>query len=104
MFEGIVDPGKLADIGPVGLLVIIVLLVLFGRLIPSRTHERELIEARKRGDDWKAAHDIQDARADMQAAQIGELLELGRTMYALIRAMQDAGGVRVRRDDDGRAS
>lgn len=103
MLEGIVDPGKLADVGPVGLLVIIVLLVLFGRLIPSRTHERELKESRNRGDDWKSAHDIQDQRADLQASQIGELLELARTMHAIVRAMQEASNAHRGRDDDGQS-
>lgn len=94
MLEGL-NPGQL---GAGGVVVLVVLLVIFGMLVPVRTLNRELEQANKRGDDWKAAYDASDARADAQAVQIGELLELARTANALIQAMQVAASRQSERD------
>lgn len=92
MLDGFIDPGSLGNVGAGGVVVLVVLLVLFGLLVPVRTLNREVEQERRRGDDWKAAYDVQDARADVQAAQLVELLELARTMHAVMQGMQSAAG------------
>jgi hypothetical protein len=93
------DAGLVAEFakawGPFGVLV---LLMMFGLLVPVRTHNRELEQANRRGDDWKAAFDAADARNDAQQEQIGELLELARTSNALIQALHQT----AQRGRDGR--
>lgn len=87
MPEGFLPGEFLASWGLPGL---VLLAVLFGWLIPRPTHNRELVQANRRGDEWKAAYDAQDARNDAQAAQIAELLELARTSNAVIQSLQTA--------------
>jgi signal transduction histidine kinase len=100
MFDALLTPGLLSQWGLVG---IVVLLVLFGLLVPVRTHNRELAAAIQRGDEWKRAAEVQDARNDAQAGQIAELLELARTGNAIIQSLQAVvSAQRSRQDRQGR--
>lgn len=63
-------------LGSFGLLSM--LLILTGRLIPIRTHDREVARADKRGDDWHAAYQAEAARADEFSGQLGEILSAVR--------------------------
>lgn len=63
-------------LGGLGLLAI--LLVLTGRLIPLRTHEREMAREQKRGDDWHSAWESTEARAEERDGQLGEILAIVR--------------------------
>lgn len=81
------------DIGAVGLVVLIVLLILTGRLIPKSTHERELEAAEKRtsdavarGDEWKqTAKNTEEVNAVVRA-QNSELIEGNKVVEAFLRA------------------
>jgi hypothetical protein len=56
------------DIGAIGILVIVVLMILLGRLVPIGTHRRELAAANKATDEWREAHRLsEEARAIAQA-------------------------------------
>ncbi|RBL81488.1 hypothetical protein DDE05_44200 [Streptomyces cavourensis] len=75
---------KLADIGAVALLVIVVLMVLTGRLVPRRTYD-DLKEDRN---DWRTAHNrVADALAEA-IHQNGELTELSRTGVHLLDSLR----------------
>lgn len=67
-----------------------------GRLQDLRdSHSREMSTERARGDDWKAAFDSADARADLTSEQVRELVDQGRTFTHFIeavRGMVDRGG------------
>lgn len=63
-------------LGTIGLLSI--LLILTGRLIPVRTHEREMAREQKRGDDWHAAWEATEQRAEERDGQLGEILAIVR--------------------------
>jgi len=72
-----------AQLGPTGLLAVLVLLILVGRLVPRRTME-DILHDR---DEWRAAHKIsEDARAEGQK-QVDELLEHARTTDQFIRSL-----------------
>lgn len=74
---------KLADIGAVTLLVVVVLMVLTGRLVPRRTYD-DLKEDRN---DWRTAHNkVADALAEA-VRQNGELTELSRTGVHLLDSL-----------------
>ncbi|MYX14368.1 hypothetical protein GTY67_13275 [Streptomyces sp. SID8374] len=74
---------KLADIGAVALLVIVVLMVLTGRLVPRRTYD-DLKEDRN---DWRTAHNkVADALTEA-VRQNGELTELSRTGVHLLDSL-----------------
>lgn len=63
-------------LGTVGVLSI--LLILTGRLIPIRTHEREMAREQARGDDWHAAWQATEQRADETQEQLSEILAFVR--------------------------
>lgn len=63
-----------------GLLFLVVLLVLGGRLVTSRQLTRELARERARAEDYKAAWLAADARADKLADTLAEALPLIRTV------------------------
>lgn len=64
-------------LGTFGLLAI--LAILTGRLIPIRTHEREMAREQQRGDDWHAAWQATEQRADEHQEQLTEILMFVRT-------------------------
>lgn len=67
-------------LGAVGVLSI--LLILTGRLIPIRTHEREMAREQQRGDDWHAAWQATEQRADETQEQLNEILMFVRQRSA----------------------
>lgn len=71
------------SIGATGILAIVVLLVLMGKLVPRRTLEDTL----KERDDWRAAHGVsEEARIELQQ-QVGELLQLSRLTTTFIQTI-----------------
>jgi hypothetical protein len=88
----------------VSLIVFAVLAVWRGWLVPRGTLDRIAIETAKveavqaqrladsqgREEEWRAAWTAERARGDLQADQIGELLELARTTDASLRGMRTA--------------
>ncbi len=73
MFDGLT--GQLVGgLGPTALAGLAVLLVLLGRLIPLRSHLRELAAANTRAAEWKAAWATERARADVLAGQLAHIL------------------------------
>jgi len=91
------------DIGAVGLVALVVLMILTGRLIPKSTHERELEAAEKRtadavarGDEWKqTAKNTEEVNAVVRA-QNSELIEANKIVKAFLQSAGPAladGGV-----------
>lgn len=79
MFEGL----SVADLGPVGLITLAIVLILFGRLIPRSTY-RDLMTDR---DYWREAYHLAEKARAEQANQVTELLEHARFTADFIRAM-----------------
>lgn len=59
----------------VGVIVILYWLLASGRLITKSSHERELVQANKRGDDWHETAAKKDDTIAEQAGQITKLIE-----------------------------
>lgn len=74
-----------------GLVVLFWWLLASGRLVPRKTHERELDAAKYRGDEWKETSGKWEGLSHKLAAQNSELLEGSRVTTALMRA--SASGV-----------
>lgn len=81
------------DIGAVGVLLIVVVMILTGRLIPKATHLRELAAADKRttdavirGDEWKATAEETASVNKTIRHQNGELIEANKVVKALLQA------------------
>ena len=72
----------LVDLGPAALVAIAVLLVLTGRLVPRRTYD----DMKHDRDEWRASHRLSEQARLEQAGQLDEMLELGRTTTAIVRA------------------
>ena len=86
----------------VSLIVFAVLAVWRGWLVPRSTLDRIALETLKveavqaqrladsqgREEEWRAAWTAERARGDLQANQIGELLELARTTDASLRGLK----------------
>ncbi|MFD5026981.1 hypothetical protein [Streptomyces sp. NPDC058373] len=77
---------KVADLGAVTLLAVVVLMVLTGRLVPRRTYD-DLKEER---DTWRSAHTVSEEARAMERAQTRELLELGRTSAHALTGLREA--------------
>lgn len=69
--------------GAVGLLAAVAWMVFTGRLIPRRVHEQAMAAERARGDDWRDAYRLIEARSEIQDRQLGEIL-------AALRAPREA--------------
>jgi hypothetical protein len=83
--------------GAVGVLLIVVLSIITGRLVPRRSLEdvrtdrdARIAEEKDRGDEWRAAAQTQDARNDVLTQQVAQLLEAARTTNALIEGLKQA--------------
>lgn len=83
--------------GAAGVLLLVVMGIVFGRLVPVRTLDRiekvltdRLAEEKIRGDEWKAYGQAQAERNEVLARQIAELTEVGRTTNALIEGLKKA--------------
>jgi hypothetical protein len=90
----------LKDIGAVALVTIFVLLGYFGKVVPKSTvdtqnaqYEARIAELISERDDWKAAHGTSEHARELQAVQVRELAELGRTVDHVIRSLQAATGI-----------
>ncbi len=75
-----------ADLGVSGLLVLVVLLILTGRLVPRST----LVDMREERDTWRAAHSESEAARQAEREQVTELLELSRTAGHVLTALPRA--------------
>lgn len=78
----------------IGILSVVVRMILTGRLVPRATlddvradRDARLAEAHKETDDWRAVVELTQRESDVRAAQVTELLELGRTTNTFIKAL-----------------
>ena len=90
----------------VGLVVIAIVAVWKGWLVPRATVDQleeateriegiqaeRLADSLRRESEWKAAWMAEKARSDLQADQLGDLLELARTTDAFIRGVHRVAG------------
>lgn len=77
----------LADVVPWatqgGAVVGIAWMLFTARLIPRRLHDQAISAERQRGDDWRDAYRLIEARSEIQDRQLGEIL-------AALRAPREA--------------
>lgn len=98
MLEGI--PLALGDIGPWGLLTLVVALIFLGMYRRKLVPEKELLDEQEEKRYWRAAAErSEEARreADQQvgelASAVGRSNELGEMSLAILRALRDQSGV-----------
>lgn len=77
------------DMGLSGLLALVVLLILTGRLVPRST----LQDVRDERDTWRAAHMESEAARQAEREQVTELLELSRTAGHVLTSLPKSGEV-----------
>lgn len=75
------------DIGPVGLLAIVVLMVLTGRLVPRSTLENE----RENCKAWRTSSETQQTINSELKGGITEMLHLARSSDHALRSIQSMG-------------
>lgn len=85
--------------GAAGLLALVVLLVLTGRLIPRRTYD----DLREERDMWRQAFHESESARHLEREQAGESLELGRTAVSVLKALPSPEGVDRASMDQGMA-
>lgn len=101
MLEGL-SPGVLTKLGPWGLLILVVTMVvlalLSGRLIPKSSHERELKilegraeKAEDREKTWQAAAMTWQQTAQEAISNRDEQLEQGRTLIQMLASIPRGG-------------
>lgn len=80
----------------VGVIVLSYWLLATGRLITKGSHERELAQANKRGDDWRDTSGTKDTIIAEQAGQITKLIDANQinqqVFLAGIGKTQPTGG------------
>ncbi|MEV6569915.1 hypothetical protein [Streptomyces sp. NPDC051577] len=72
-----------ADLGVSGLLVLVVLLILTGRLVPRAT----LLDMRQERDTWREAHGVSETARQAEREHNAELLELSRTASHVLASL-----------------
>jgi len=85
MLDGI----SLIGLTPAGLLLLVVLMVLTGRLVPRATY----LEKVKESDQWRAAYEVERAARAAADAQTRELMELAKTGTKVLEAVQTSSGM-----------
>ena len=75
------------DGGAVGLLVLVFLFVVTGRLVPRKTHEDALTDR----DNWRAAYLQSEEARRLEHEQTGELLEMARLGGNILTALPHPG-------------
>ncbi len=83
-------PAGLWSLSPLGALIGVIVLIYWllatGRLIPKSSHERELAQAEKRGDEWKeTAHDQRAVNAVLRD-QNSQLIESQKVVESFLKA------------------
>lgn len=85
------------DVSAVGTLLLVVILVLLGWLVPRKVvkdirddRDARIVEARTETTNWQKAYQASDEARELQAQQLGQLLELARTTDQFIRTLQRA--------------
>lgn len=86
-----------SDAGAAGIVILVVLLILLGRLVPRAVlqdvrsdRDARLAEIATERDTWRAAHLESEAARQVAQGQVGELLELSRTADHLLRSLPQA--------------
>ncbi|MET9445467.1 hypothetical protein [Streptomyces sp. NPDC006610] len=78
---------NVVDGGAVGLLVLVFLFVLTGKLVPRKTHEDALADR----DNWRAAYLESEKARQVEHEQTGELLEMARLSGNILTALPHPG-------------
>ena len=84
------------DLGLTGLMGLVVLLILTGRLVPRST----LLDMREERDTWRAAHVESEAARQAEREQVTELLELSRTAGHVLTSLPKSREVGADADAD----
>lgn len=78
---------NVADGGAIGLLILVFLFVLTGKLVPRKTHEDALADR----DNWRAAYLQSEVARREEHEQTGELLEMARLGGNILTALPRPG-------------
>jgi hypothetical protein len=79
--------GALRDLavpgGATAILAWVVVWVYVGRLIPLRSHLRELAEVRRQADEWRETARLERTRADEMATQLVQILDAIKSLRGI---------------------
>jgi hypothetical protein len=90
-----IPPALLGNIGPVGLVAFVVLLVLVGRLVPRSVHEDRIRDKDQQIEYLQQAGQVRDEQARVRDEQMAKLLPNSDLTVQLLRALAKEAG----RDD-----
>jgi len=74
-----------AQLGAVGIVFLLVLLIATGRLMPRSTAQDQVDQANANAKLWQAAAEASNKRADLFGEQLGEIVAAMRAVEALVR-------------------
>ena len=83
MTELVAELGGWASLGATGILAIVVMMVLTGKLIPRQPY----LDMMQERDYWRTAHTASEEGRRMLAEQNKELMEVGRTTKHVVHAL-----------------
>jgi hypothetical protein len=86
------------DLGAAGIVVLVVLLILLGRLVPRsvledvrKDRDARVADAIAERDTWKEAHRESEAARQIAQGQVGELLVVAQAAERMLRALPQPG-------------
>lgn len=84
------------DRSATGLLGLVVVLILFGGLVPRWSFRERLTAERERADEWKKTAEAKDETIRLLSEHLAETIEHSRTTTAIVRSIphpaRDGGG------------
>jgi len=80
------------DVGAGAIVVLVVTLIITGRLIPLRTHTREMTEVQTSRDAWKTAHGTSEVARQALQTENFKQSETIRYLTPPARATEPSGG------------
>lgn len=92
-FTTILNPAT----GATGILTLVVLLVLWGKIVPRSTLDDMRADKDKQIETWRSAYEKSETAREIQRAQITDLLEIARTTNTVIQALPVPGANSGRR-------
>jgi hypothetical protein len=80
-------------LGATGLVALGVLMIMWGKLVPSSTLDRIVREKDSQIDLWKTAYERSEKAHELKDAQIAALMETGRATTSVLQAVHQAAGL-----------
>jgi hypothetical protein len=78
------------DVSAIGVLVVVFLAIVWGKLIPVKTHDRELAREAEKALVWRDVANERKQTLERQQGALDQLVEASKTSMQLLQALNEA--------------